>query len=331
MSEQKRVALLRGKICKNYNFEDVRGVLRYETLGEIVRLSLSLLNLKPSTGDKYYFCFYGGEFYYFELENTEKQTFSLKKTIGGTVGGGGLVVLFSQGEVYPVAYGSFDEKNNFEEIFSYAKKIFKAKSAEEKSGTILESQKEIYDDEQIATENYFRFSDEREGERSITEDTPSESFGYVQEEDSGEEEFCEEIELGEEKCERVSEERAEERQEKSKEREEEKTDEIFYYKIEKRLNQTLADYPKEENLCSMVKNSRWVKVTSSDGKSYAVGVIKENGVPKYVCYGILGNYLEKPTSLKGYASFIPLSPFDKKGEGYWVMFQDAIKGVTLSC
>ena len=331
MVERKSVALLRGKNCEKYNFEEVRGVLRRETLGENLRLSLSLLNLKPLTGDKYYFCFLWGEFYYFELENTEKQTFSLKKRIDGTLGGGGLIVLLSKGEVYPVAYGSFDGKNNYEEIFSYAKKIFKVESAKEESSPVLESKKEIYDDEQIATENYFRFSDEGEGERSVEEERASESVGDFQTDEKGKEEFCEEIKLGEEKSKRVSEERVKERQEKTDEREEEKADEVFYYKIEKRLNQTFADYPREENLCSMVKNSKWVKVTSSDGKSYVVGVIKENGLPKYVCYGVLGNYLEKPTSLKGYASFIPFSPFDKKGEGYWVMFQDAIKGVTLSC
>ena len=78
----------------------------------------------------------------------------------------------------------------------------------------------------------------------------------------------------------------------------------------------------------MVSESRWVKVTQN-GKSFVVGVIDEKNYPKYICYGLPGAYGQKPKEIKGYASFIPKSPFALKGDGYWVMYQDAVSGKSI--
>ena len=65
----------------------------------------------------------------------------------------------------------------------------------------------------------------------------------------------------------------------------------------------------------------------AENKFYVVGLVKENGVEKYICYGVPAKYSpEPPKELKGYASFIPLSVFDLQGDGYWMMFQDAQDG-----
>ena len=75
----------------------------------------------------------------------------------------------------------------------------------------------------------------------------------------------------------------------------------------------------------MVKNSRWVRV-GSDENSYVVGIILVENSPRYICYGLNGKYNLKPSEIKTYCSFVPKSPFNLKGEGYWVMFQNAISG-----
>ena len=36
-----------------------------------------------------------------------------------------------------------------------------------------------------------------------------------------------------------------------------------------------------------------------------------------------------PKELDGYCSFIPLSVFDMKGDGFWMMFQDAVTGECI--
>ena len=61
-----------------------------------------------------------------------------------------------------------------------------------------------------------------------------------------------------------------------------------------------------------------------------MGVIKEDNLPKYICYGVPGAYSETPPKeLDGYCTFIPLSVFDIMGDGFWMMFQDAITGECI--
>ena len=61
-----------------------------------------------------------------------------------------------------------------------------------------------------------------------------------------------------------------------------------------------------------------------------VGLVKEGGKEKYICYGVPAVYSkEPPKELKGFCSFIPLSVFDMKGDGYWMMFQDAVTGECI--
>lgn len=60
-----------------------------------------------------------------------------------------------------------------------------------------------------------------------------------------------------------------------------------------------------------------------------VGLVKEDGKEKYICYGVPDKYsTNPPETLKDCASFIPLSVFNLKGDGYWMMLQDA---VTENC
>ena len=79
----------------------------------------------------------------------------------------------------------------------------------------------------------------------------------------------------------------------------------------------------------MVAESRWVEVDYESGKKYVVGVINESGKPRYVCYGVRGEYGKKPPEFKDYCSFVPSSPFALKGGGFWIMYQDAESGIRI--
>ena len=81
---------------------------------------------------------------------------------------------------------------------------------------------------------------------------------------------------------------------------------------------------------NIFKDSRFAKIAYSENKYYVVGVIKENDMEKYICYGIPDKFSEHaPKELEGYCSFIPLSVFELDGNGYWMMFQDACTGECL--
>lgn len=101
----------------------------------------------------------------------------------------------------------------------------------------------------------------------------------------------------------------------------------YFLTVKSQLENLLLKFDKEENLERLIFNSKFVKINYSESKYYVVGVIYENDVEKYICYGVPSTYSEvPPKELDGFCSFIPSSVFNVKGEGYFMMFQDAVSG-----
>ena len=101
----------------------------------------------------------------------------------------------------------------------------------------------------------------------------------------------------------------------------------YYLSVKSELDGLFDKYPTETTLENNFEGSRFVKVYYSEDKFYVVGLIKENGKEKYICYGVPSKYRETPPKeLAEYCSFVPLSIFDLKGDGYFMMFQDAVTG-----
>ncbi len=101
----------------------------------------------------------------------------------------------------------------------------------------------------------------------------------------------------------------------------------YYESVKDELNQIFFSYSREENLEKIFKGSQWAKIYYTKEKFYVVGLIFENKKAKYICYGVPSKYSKKPPKeLDGYSSFIPLSVFDMFGDGYFIIFQDAITG-----
>ena len=82
-----------------------------------------------------------------------------------------------------------------------------------------------------------------------------------------------------------------------------------------------------EELNSLVACSRWVKVIVDESEKYYIGVIYENSSPKYIAYAVDGVYSKTPPKqLEENAQWLPINSLFPEGEGYWLMFQDAITG-----
>lgn len=104
----------------------------------------------------------------------------------------------------------------------------------------------------------------------------------------------------------------------------------YYKKIESELLDLFSRYPEEQYLSKALPNGKWIKVALSNGKHYTVGIIKENGKEKYLCYGVPATYsTTPPKSLESGAIFVPLSIFNLHGDGYWLLFQDATTGESV--
>ncbi len=105
---------------------------------------------------------------------------------------------------------------------------------------------------------------------------------------------------------------------------------VFYNTERERIEKMLNSFPDYDLLKCYFPDSRFVKINYSVDKYYVVGVIKENGNEKYICYGVPATYSSTPPKqLDGYCVFIPLSIFDMKGEGFWMMFQDCVTGKNV--
>ena len=101
----------------------------------------------------------------------------------------------------------------------------------------------------------------------------------------------------------------------------------YFDKVKTELDGIFDKYPEETEIEKTIAGSRFAKVYYAENKYYVVGVIKEKGKEKYICYGVPSAYSETPPKqLAGYCSFVPLSIFDIKGDGYFMMFQDAATG-----
>ncbi len=92
------------------------------------------------------------------------------------------------------------------------------------------------------------------------------------------------------------------------------------------VENVLSCFPRYKDLEQAVYGSVWVTVPLDKGEYYFGKA--QIGEEKYLCYAVKGQRDECPEELKALACFIPCAPF-KPDEGYFVMFQDADSGKVI--
>ena len=209
---------------------------------------------------------------------------------------------------------------------------FKQNIAQEKSDIKTDAPKSdsqdcsIYNDEAVATENYYEIDSEIKQKIRAIKDSDNENLLFENEfaDNSSEKKEEEELFWGfgtkdekdacfSQKIECI-----------------EPLEEInsnYYDSVKDELEQIFYTHSSEENLEKIFSQSRWAKIYYLKDKFYVVGLIYEKNKEKYICYGVPSKYSTvPPKELEGYASFIPLSVFDMFGDGYFIMFQDVKTG-----
>lgn len=118
---------------------------------------------------------------------------------------------------------------------------------------------------------------------------------------------------------------AEEGDEDKKEQEKGKSKEgRFFDKIADKIEKLFSENEKDEELNSLIPDSRWARVKTDDGW-YVVGVVGEPS--EFICYGIPGDDpSDPPEEDEGCRQWIEV---EKGGRGYWMMYQSAETGETL--
>ncbi len=315
------------------------GIVRLEFSSGLTEINLSLINLKPILNGEYYLYIFG--------EKSSVYTFllparpaSFHKTVDGLRGleRGFASALVAVKEDIPLTV-AFGKTQDFALDLYTAKKLIADKCFLERKLNLkkLERQQELsapvepqaqdqtqaYNDEAVATVNYFELEEELNDKLNKFKDLENEKLSDADVQTAN---YCQEKE--EEKPSRADFLSNEEDLFASQgEREQQRP---FYITAQKELGALFEKFPAYDNLKCYFPDSQWVKINYSADKYYVVGLIKENKKEKYICYGVPEKYsLEPPKELKGYCTFIPLSIFDMQGMGFWMMFQDAITGECI--
>lgn len=102
----------------------------------------------------------------------------------------------------------------------------------------------------------------------------------------------------------------------------------YFSRMREDVEKIFAVYPKIAALEAVMEGSRFARIDYGEGKHYAFGVLYVEGKPRYICYGVpSSDGTAPPKSLKGLSSFVPCG---EGGSGYWIMYQDAQTGVSVS-
>ena len=292
------------------------GIVRIEYESGVSELSVTLVNVKPLGGEYFLFlAFDKKSVFSFPLGI---RPFSFSKRVDflpSAKNGVSLGLIYVENNLPTLV--AFAKTENFPfGIKDFKKLIFDKYLNLNTAPCPLPTQ---YDDEVVATENYFDFEKDLNEKLKNIKDLDE---NYVKNKDA--------LFSSLNKAQKTK-----ENTDKSSCFDETDTDFVkafstknpYYLTVKKDIENILSTFPLEESLCALTKDGKWVRINYSDNKYYVVGVIKDKGTEKYICYGVPATYSPTPPKeLDGFCSFVPKSVFDLKGDGYFIMFQDAVTG-----
>lgn len=323
MNFQKKVLVLK-QVIDGFSVSDkaVGGIARFERDSGITTFHLSLINLSAIECGGYFaaISFPSRPLQIFDL-GVRPLTFNRVLESETSISSPTVALVFIKDDIPSViAYASDDKTSITDFKKSLAEKCLtdrQKKISLKKEPTREPSPK--YDDEALATENYFEKDKNFNQKISIAQKVNDERISNAdacatsasQEKtrtDATRENFLQDEKLDDY-------------------RQDYTAQSTFFSAKRKEINELFESCESEPTLAKVIPDSRWVKVYYDKNKHYVVGVVKEKGKEKYICYGVPSKYSAYPPSeLASYCSFIPLSIFDLKGDGYWMMFQSAENG-----
>ena len=174
----------------------------------------------------------------------------------------------------------------------------------------------IYDDETVATENYYQ---EEKKEEKNERELLSQAHGNARAQSETENER---EETGAHTSENVDADDL---------RHPFETDTDGYYRaVKAEIDELFKNYPRDETLVGAFSCSEWVRVKGEeDAPKYLVGVIYNDGKAKYICYALLAeNKDAPPEEIKDACTFVPFSAY-AEDKGFFVIFQSATTGECI--
>ena len=106
----------------------------------------------------------------------------------------------------------------------------------------------------------------------------------------------------------------------------------FYERIYPQIEKMFEVNKSENVLEEIIPNSKFCKVAFDDGAGYYVfGIIYDDEMPKYLCYGLPAQKQDKPPrEMSSLYQWFPIDMNDISGDGFYMMYQDASTGQNIS-
>ncbi|MBQ7340182.1 MAG: hypothetical protein IJW43_04960 [Clostridia bacterium] len=286
--------------------KDVNGIVRLESEDGVTTLSLSLINFP---------LFEGGYVLVLLVENNSPIILELGKKPVSL-----LKVFYSLSPFKHFSAGVFCLLDNLSPV-AFAKTELGAPLSTLEEIASKELTK-VYDDEVIATEDYFSIEREIKDKVDLIDEVANEN---------GENESSK-VHTESQKDEKngtISDNGLSYEEDNFKVQDN-KDGDFFYQSAKDELDELFSKFPLDDSLSSVLPDSTFCKIHYASNKYYVVGVIKEKGKVKYICYGVPASYSDTPPdALKDFCCFLPLSLFDLQGQGFWMMFQSAKDGKCI--
>lgn len=302
------------------NGKGVSGVARAESENGKTAVNVSLINFAAVTEGEYVAMIVLGNEKF--IEYLGANPFSLSREYDAAADGFACFVAHAAEEKFtPVAAGiSAEAKFGVDALTEILSEKFKKNKPpapkSEGAADTVDAENYAYDDETVATENYY-LNPDADAETLTIKDLRDEQTLHTADfraDDEG-------------KAEKSRSEEKEKIYENEKHFAFGEKSRNFYLTVKKELDGIFDRYPADDSLEKTLPGSKWVRINYGENKYYVVGIITEKGAPKYICYGVPSPYGEyPPKELAGFCSFIPRSVFDMRGDGFWMMFQDAETG-----
>ncbi len=309
------------QIEKGYSSSDkpLSGIVRVEEENGVFVVYLSPLDFSAALGGEYFACLLDGKKKITEFSlgvRPVATNFTLSAPPDLTYGFAFGIQYVKNGLPVHIAFAKTEDFQS--DLTDFKKKVGELWLSKRKEILLTPKQpaKEVqYDDEAVATENYY----ETENNYPALKENENERIG---DEDA-------DVDIREQKIEGKESHDAFDAENETDGYSGEKFTEAnpFYKSAAENINNLFEKFPEDFSLKKVFPLSRWVKITYGTDKFYIVGEVFEDEKVKYICYGVPSKYSETPPKeLDGVCTFVPLSLFNAKGDGYWIMFQDAVTG-----
>ncbi len=327
MNYLKKMCILR-QIKQGFSSDGktLSGLIKAEQYGKNLAVEVSVINFAPLVSGEYYCLLSDGKGKSEMLSLRGKSFFNLITDMDISEGFCGILCHIKT-DVVPIAYGVNGNGNyDWKSILnSTLPPVFPKNTADERANTVgtesaqsiavadgdsrKEEKKPSYDDESLATKNYY---EEKENEREQSTEFKQNASSENSSEKQIEEERSNQTENG--NVEGVL--------------HPFKSDSDGYYlHIKEEVDELFRSYPRDKTLNGAFSCSDWVRIkgTAKDPQ-YLVGILYYDGRAKYICYA-LATEDEKnpPEEIANCCTFLPYSVFEEK-KGFFVIFQSAATG-----